>query len=88
MGDLAWRRSWGHPSDETAAERAQVRGRYPLGRLPTWGGGERSVRAARSGRGRGAHAVGGGGGPFREFAFQRGADFPLGRSGDAWGGGF
>lgn len=50
--------------------------------------GERSVRAARSGRGRGAHAVGGGGGPFREFAFQRGADFPLGRSGGAWGGGF
>lgn len=37
LGDLAWRRSWGHPSDETAAKRAQVRGRYPLGRLPTWG---------------------------------------------------
>lgn len=86
MGDLAWRRSWGHPSDETAAERAQVRGRYPLGRLPTWGGTlcpgcseRKGSRGARRGRG---------GGPFREFAFQRGADFPLGRSGDAWGGGF
>lgn len=58
LGDLAWRRSWGHPSDETAAKRAQVRGSYHPGEAPYVG--ERSVQAARSGRGRGAHAVGGG----------------------------
>lgn len=85
MGDLAWRRSWGHPSDETAAERAQVRGRYPLGRLPTWGNALSGLLGAEGVEGRTPWA---GGCPFREFAFQRGADFPLGRSGGAWGGGF
>lgn len=77
MGDLAWRRSWGHPSDETAAERAQVRGRYPLGRLPTWGGDALSgLLGAEGVEGRTPWA--GGGVSFSGVCVSAGSRLPLG----------
>lgn len=84
MGDLVCRRSWGHPPEETAANRAQVRGRYPLGRLRTWRDARPGYSEQKGSRG----ARRGQGFLWGEFAFQWEAHFPWGRLVVSWVGEF